>query len=93
MPTSTPPSAAVRRTVHVEHVMGTTVSFAMRRDGDHDAAVAAASAWFHLVDRRFSTWREDSEVRRFARGDLRGDSLSADLRDLTSLQESGGGGH
>lgn len=82
MPNRTP--AAGRRTVHVEHVMGTTVSVALRREGDHDAAVRAATAWFHSVDERFSTWREDSEVRRFSRGEVRGDALSDDLREVVA---------
>lgn len=82
MPTSAP--AALRRTVHVERVMGTTVSFALRREGDHRAAIQAAAAWFHAVDDRFSTWREDSEVRRFSRGEVRGDALSDDLREVVA---------
>ncbi|MGT2426689.1 FAD:protein FMN transferase [Amnibacterium kyonggiense] len=59
--------ATDRRTVRVEKVMGTAVSFDVRGEGDHDAAVAEAIAWFHDVDRRFSTYRPDSLVSRFGR--------------------------
>lgn len=53
------------RHVHVEHVMGTVVSFDVRdHDVDAAAAIAAAVADLHAVDRRFSTYRCDSEIRR-----------------------------
>lgn len=53
------------RHVHVEHVMGTVVSFDVC-DGDVDptTAIAAAVADLHAIDRRFSTYRCDSEIRR-----------------------------
>lgn len=70
------------RTVHVEHVMGTAVSFDLRGGGDHRGAIADATAWLHEVDARFSPYREDSEVRRFARGELRDDERSADLTEV-----------
>jgi FAD:protein FMN transferase len=53
---------------HAEQVMGTVFSF------DIPAAAAAALpevlAWLHWVDATFSTYREDSEVSRFGRGEL-----------------------
>jgi thiamine biosynthesis lipoprotein len=72
------------RTVHVEHVMGTVVSFDLRRGGDHAAAIAAAVASFHEVDARFSTYRQDSEVSRFSRGEVSSDDMSADLREVVA---------
>lgn len=60
---------APRRAVRVERVMGTAVSFDLRHEGDHDAALAAAAAWFQEVDRRFSPYREGSEVSRLGRGE------------------------
>jgi thiamine biosynthesis lipoprotein len=42
--------------------------------------VADVCAWLHEVDRRFSTYRPDSEVNRFARREIALDDLSADLR-------------
>jgi thiamine biosynthesis lipoprotein len=71
-----------RRTVRVERVMGTVVSFDVRGDGDHDAALEQAVGWFHQVDRRFSTYRPDSEVSRLARGELDGQPTSADLDEV-----------
>src|SRR5579875_343265 len=70
------------RTVHVEEVMGTVVSIDLRGGGDHAAAVAALVAWFHEVDHRFSTYREDSEVSRVGRGELRPADWSADLAEV-----------
>ncbi len=62
--------------------MGTTVSFDVRGGGDHDAAIEAAIAWFRAVDTRFSTYRQDSEVSRFGRGEVDVRSVSADLADV-----------
>lgn len=75
--------------------MGTVVSFDVRGDGDHAGALDAAIAWFHEVDARFSTYRVDSEVRRFGRGDLAASRLSPDLLEVVQAcdvleAESGG---
>ena len=70
--------------MHVERVMGTVVSFDLRRGGDHAAAIREAGAWFHAVDARFSTYRPDSEVSRFARGELAGSALSSDLQEVVA---------
>jgi thiamine biosynthesis lipoprotein len=72
---------ARRRTVHVEHVMGTVVSFDLRGDGDHEGAVQEAVAWLHAVDRRFSTYRADSEVSLFRRNEATG-AWSDDLLEV-----------
>lgn len=58
------------RHVHVEHVMGTAVSFDVRGEDDPRAAIAAACAWLHEVDRTFSTHRRESTVSRLGRGEL-----------------------
>jgi thiamine biosynthesis lipoprotein len=78
------PTRSGTRTVHVEHVMGTVVSFDLRRGGDHAAAVTAAVEWFHEVDARFSTYRPHSEVSRFGRGEVPPDELSPDLREVVA---------
>jgi FAD:protein FMN transferase len=68
---------------HAEHVMGTVVSIEL---ADHlPAPVLAAMiddtcAWLHEVDRRFSTYKDDSEVCRFRRGELSLADCSPDLR-------------
>ncbi|MFD1720712.1 FAD:protein FMN transferase [Amnibacterium endophyticum] len=59
------PAPTAARLVHVETVMGTTVSFDLRGAGDHRAALDESVAWFHEVDRRFSPYRPGSEVSRF----------------------------
>lgn len=75
------PDSALR-TVHVEQVMGTVVSFDLRRAGAHTDAIAAAVAWLHDADRRFSTYRADSEVRRLGRGGIAVDEASPDLVEV-----------
>jgi thiamine biosynthesis lipoprotein len=65
---------AVDAVRHVEHVMGTAVSFDVRTtDGDERHArqlIANACAVLHADDRTFSPWREDSAVSRVQRGEL-----------------------
>ncbi|MEV0637291.1 FAD:protein FMN transferase [Streptomyces sp. NPDC050619] len=61
--------AAVR---HTEEVMGTVFSFDVRGGdpGEVQTALREAVAGLHRVDEVFSTYRENSEVSRLARGDL-----------------------
>jgi FAD:protein FMN transferase len=68
------------RSVHVERVMGTVVSLDLRGGEPHSEAVDAAMAWLHEADARFSTYREDSEIRRLDRGELLLADASADVR-------------
>src|SRR3954470_22671329 len=77
MLTATPP-----RHVHVEHVMGTVVSLDVRDTdaADAQAAFARLMVWLHDVDRRFSTYRPDSEVNRIDRGELPVAAASEDVR-------------
>jgi thiamine biosynthesis lipoprotein len=77
MPTMTEP-----RTIRIEHVMGTVFSLAVRGEAPPDAAVDAAMAWLHDADARFSTYREDSEIRRLDRGELLVADASADVREV-----------
>jgi len=77
------------RTVRVEPVMGTVVSIDVR-DREPDAALLGSAldavvAWLHEVDARFSTYREDSEVRRISRGALRLVDAHPDVREVLSL--------
>lgn len=66
---------------HAEHVMGTVVSFDVR-DGSRagERAVEQAVAWLHEADARFSTYQDDSEIRRLDRGELSLSEASADVR-------------
>jgi thiamine biosynthesis lipoprotein len=75
-------TATPSRHVHVEHVMGTVVSLDVR---GASAAVAAGAfapltAWLHAVDARFSTYRDDSEIRRIDAGTLAVADASEDVR-------------
>jgi thiamine biosynthesis lipoprotein ApbE len=59
---------------HVEHVMGTVVSFDVRTAGDGDeehagSRIARACTVLHVDDRTFSLWRDDSEISRIHRGE------------------------
>jgi thiamine biosynthesis lipoprotein len=53
---------------HVEHVMGTAVSFDVR--GGTAEAVAEACGILHRADAVFSTWEPDSPMSRLRRGEL-----------------------
>jgi FAD:protein FMN transferase len=68
--------------IHVEHVMGTVVSIDVRDPHVPAGCVEEAVERLHDVDRRFSTYRADSEVSRLARGDIALQHCSDDLRDV-----------
>jgi thiamine biosynthesis lipoprotein len=76
--------------VHVEHVMGTVVSFDVRfaeesRRAPMRAAVADAVKWLHRVDAVFSTYRHDSQVSRLGRGELRLADCDGDVGEVLEL--------
>lgn len=81
-PSETP--AAVR---HVEEVMGTVFSFDVRGGEplEIQTALTAAVAQLHRVDEVFSTYREDSEISRLARGELTLDECAQEVRDVFEL--------
>jgi thiamine biosynthesis lipoprotein len=64
--------------------MGTVVSLDVRGADARLAHRAAArlAAWLHDVDRRFSTYRADSEISRIDRGALPVGEASADVRSV-----------
>lgn len=62
--------------------MGTTVSFDLRGAADTREALIAACRWLHAVDATFSPYRPASEIARMARGDLRVDQASAEVRTV-----------
>jgi FAD:protein FMN transferase len=68
--------------------MGTTVSLDVRPPFVAPAALEEAVAWFHDVDRRFSLYRADSEMRRVADGRLPLEEASVDVRAIVSLADS-----
>jgi thiamine biosynthesis lipoprotein len=66
---------------HSEDVMGTVATVEIRSPGAAGPRLLAdAFAWLHEVDRRFSTYRSDSEVSRFDRGEVTLAECSPDLR-------------
>jgi FAD:protein FMN transferase len=64
----------------IEHVMGMPIVVDVRDDGDHKEALDALFDWFRAVDARFSTYRDDSELSRYNRGELMPADLSGELR-------------
>lgn len=67
----------------VEQVMGTPISLDIADDLPRARLEDLADevfAWLREVDQRFSTYRADSEVSRFDRGEVRLADASADLR-------------
>lgn len=77
----------VRR--RVEHVMGMPISLALR--GRHASSADGSDAWeavleqLREVDRVFSTYREDSTVRRLDRGELTLEECPAEVADVLDL--------
>jgi thiamine biosynthesis lipoprotein len=65
--------------------MGTVISLDLRDDHVPAAAVDAAFTWFHDVDARFSTYRQDSEVSRMRRGTVTDTGCSADMREVLAI--------
>ncbi|HWF42373.1 MAG TPA: FAD:protein FMN transferase [Acidothermaceae bacterium] len=79
-----------RPLVHVEHVMGTVVSFDVRftdeaQRAPMNAGIADAVTWLHRVDDVFSTYRDDSQVSRLGRGELRLADCDADVEEVLEL--------
>ncbi|BCJ55094.1 FAD:protein FMN transferase [Actinoplanes sp. NBRC 14428] len=70
---------------HAEHVMGTVVSIDLADDLPAPvlrAMIGDVCSWLHEVDRRFSTYRDDSEVSRLRRREIDVSDCSADLRHV-----------
>jgi len=78
----------VLRQLRVEHVMGTVVSIDVRPPFVKTSALDEASAWFHDVDRRFSIYRDTSEISRLAAGTLRFEDASPDVRAIFTLTDT-----
>jgi thiamine biosynthesis lipoprotein len=91
MPTADTSTAVMARPlVHVEHVMGTVVSFDLRFAAESQrasmrAAVAEAVAWLHRVDDVFSTYQPHSQVSRLGRGELRLADCDDDVAEVLEL--------
>lgn len=66
-----------------EECMGTVISVELASGGSA-GLLDSVFAWFHLVDARFSTYKEDSEVSRLDAGSLALADASTDLRFVLS---------
>ncbi len=66
----------------VEECMGTVFTFDIRPPAVAEEAVEAAVRWLHWVDAMFSTYREDSEISRIARGELELIDASDEVRGV-----------
>src|SRR5437762_3506429 len=67
-------------------LMGMPITVAVVGDCDR-ATMDSVFTYFAEVDRRFSTYRADSEISAINRGDLDEASYSADMREVLSLAE------
>ena len=75
------------RVSHVEQVMGTAVSFSLATDDEPvaRAAISDAVAWLHHVDATFSTYKPESPISQFGRGELRAEDLSEEILSVLDL--------
>lgn len=69
----------------VETVMGIPMSVDIRDPGDHRELVDHAFEMLRDADRRFSTYRADSEVSAADRGEIDPESFSAPLREVIGI--------
>lgn len=67
---------------HVEHVMGMAISIDIRTPLPTARALDDVVAWLHHVDDTFSTYKHDSEISRFGRGELSITDLSTETEDV-----------
>lgn len=85
-------------TVHQEAVMGTVVTFDVVSSApaaEVEAALRRAVEWLHWVDETFSTYKPESEVCRFDRGELDLGHCCPEFRHIFALchrfgEETGG---
>jgi FAD:protein FMN transferase len=73
--------------VRTERVMGTVVGLDLRDDGVDPDAVDSVFAWFHEVDARFSTYKEESEVNCISNGTLALADASLDMAEVLKICE------
>ncbi len=75
-------NATVDQIQHVEHVMGMAISIDIRQPLPEAGALDDVIAWLHHVDDTFSTYKHDSEISRFGRGELSITDLSTETEDV-----------
>jgi thiamine biosynthesis lipoprotein len=82
-----PGAPAPPRLRHVEEVMGTVFSFDVRggEPAATQAALEQAVAGLHLVNEAFSTYRDDSQISRLARGELTVGECDPEVAEILQL--------
>jgi thiamine biosynthesis lipoprotein len=75
---------APRPTTRIEQVWGTVISIDVR-DPVEVGVLDRVVEWFHRVDDLFSTWRDDTEISRLARGELTLGDASPEVRVVLAL--------
>ncbi|MEU4087687.1 FAD:protein FMN transferase [Streptomyces aureus] len=84
---SEPAEDAPQELRHAEEVMGTVFSFDVRggESGTVRTALEEAIAGLHRVDEVFSTYREDSQISRLARGELTVEECDPEVAEVLGL--------
>jgi thiamine biosynthesis lipoprotein len=68
-------------------LMGMPITVEIVGNGESAATIEAAFAYFDSVDRRFSTYKDDSEISAINRGRLGEADYSAEVREVFALAE------
>jgi thiamine biosynthesis lipoprotein len=74
-------------TRRVEQIMGLPIVVDVRDDDDSGAALDELFDWLRWVDATFSTFKEDSEIGRINRGELRRRDAHAQVREVLARCE------
>jgi thiamine biosynthesis lipoprotein len=77
-------AAALPGMRRVEHVMGMPIVIDLRDEWAGETLLSQAFEEFRSVDRRFSTYRDDSEIMQINRGELTLADAHADVREILS---------
>ncbi len=71
----------------VEHIMGLSIVVDVRDDGEAGDALDELFDWLRWVDATFSTYKEDSEISRINRGELRREHAHPHVRHVLARCE------
>ena len=88
-------TAERRRTVHVEHCMGTAFTIDIRDAGNWSEGIDEVVNWLLHVDATFSTYQPTSDISRIRRGELAvvdADPMVADVLDRCARMQHETGG-
>ena len=72
---------------HVEHVMGTAVSFDVRDRAPDVDGLREAVAWLHHVDQTYSPYIENSQISRLGRAEITLDDVDDEVADVLLMCE------